>query len=180
MKATSAFLIGYCCVAPTLAAQVPSPGPFAGPNPWPEIRKQRIRELLPDAMRRAGVDAWLVIARENANDPLADHVGGENAGRPAAIMFFRTSTGVLALALSPQTEATALRETGVHDVVIPYERSDTSALWNLITEQLRTRNPQTIAVNSSAMYVADGLSYTQRTRLEQAIGTELSRRLVSS
>jgi hypothetical protein len=41
--------------------------PFAGPSPWPEIRKERIRTLLPAAMRRAGVDAWLVVCRENDN-----------------------------------------------------------------------------------------------------------------
>lgn len=176
--AAAMFLV-YGCTADALVAQLTTL-PFGDRDPWPEIRKQRIRQLLPDAMRRAGADAWLIIARENANDPLADHVGGENAGRPAAILFFRTDTGVFAVALSPQTEATALRETGVHDLVVPYERSDTSALWNLITEHLRKHNPKTIAVNSSAMYVADGLSYTQRRRLEQAIGSELSGRLVSS
>ena len=52
-----------------------------GPSPWPEIRKQRIAMLLPRAMEAAGVDAWLTLCRENNNDPLADHIGGENAGR---------------------------------------------------------------------------------------------------
>ena len=48
-------------------------------SPWPQIRKARIERLLPQAMQLAGVDAWVVICRENANDPLAMHVGGENA-----------------------------------------------------------------------------------------------------
>ena len=65
------------------------PKPFdAQDSPWPEIRKARIQKLLPQAMLLAGVDAWVVICRENNNDPLAVHVGGENAGGTAAFMFF--------------------------------------------------------------------------------------------
>ena len=45
-----------------------------GPSPWPEIRKERISSLLPNAMKASNVDAWLVICRENDNDPMADHM----------------------------------------------------------------------------------------------------------
>lgn len=43
------------------------------------------RRLLPTAMARANVDAWVVLCREDANEPLAAHVGGENAGAPIAL-----------------------------------------------------------------------------------------------
>ena len=46
--------------------------------------------------------------------------------------------------------------------------------------ELRTRNPSSIAINSSTRNIADGLSYTQRLALEDALGPELSNRLVSS
>ena len=59
-----------------------------GENPWPEIRKQRISELLPAAMEASDLDAWLVICRENDNDPMADHIGGENAGGTAVFLFY--------------------------------------------------------------------------------------------
>ena len=36
------------------------------PDLWPSIRQERIQTLLGPAMARAGVDAWLVLARENA------------------------------------------------------------------------------------------------------------------
>jgi len=52
----------------------------AASNPWPAIRKARIEKLLPQAVQRSGVDAWLVVCRENHNDPLAIMVGGENTG----------------------------------------------------------------------------------------------------
>ncbi|MBA2564101.1 MAG: aminopeptidase P family protein, partial [Gemmatimonadetes bacterium] len=82
-------------------------------NPWPEIRRRRIRELLPAAMERAGVDAWLLVLRENDNDPLAIHVGGENAGGTAVFLFVRSPAGLWSIAVSPAGEATALRDVGV-------------------------------------------------------------------
>lgn len=69
-----------------------------GPNPWPEIRKERISTLLPQAMEAAEVDAWLVICRENDNDPMADHIGGENAGGTAVFMFYFDEDGFHSLA----------------------------------------------------------------------------------
>ncbi len=149
-------------------------------DPWPQIREQRIARLLPSAMQQASVDAWLVLVRENNNDPLAAHVGGENAGGLAAILFFLDGARVQSVAISPAGEATALRDVGVHDTVISIERSGGPDLWQLLTQQLRARNPQKIAVNSSQLAAADGLSHTLRVRLEQALGAEWTGRLVSS
>jgi Xaa-Pro aminopeptidase len=152
--------------------------PFSGPSPWPEIRKERIRTLLPAAIRRAGVDAWLVVCRENDNDPLAAHVGGENAGAPAAFLFTLSDGGVKAVALSPAGEATALKDMALHDEVVVLERG--GSFWEEIAKRVRATDPKKIAVNSSPMTVADGLSHTQRVALEKALGPELAGRLVPS
>lgn len=159
--------------SPSLRAEFPD-----GPSPWPGVRKARIRTLLPGAMERAGVDAWIVICRENSNDPLAAHVGGENAGAPAAILFLREAGKLAAVALSPEGEATALKDVGLHDAVEVLERG--GDLWEAVARRLRRANPRKIAINSSGMTVADGLSATQRRNLEQALGPELSGRLVPS
>ncbi|MDZ7344571.1 MAG: aminopeptidase P family protein [candidate division KSB1 bacterium] len=152
--------------------------PAAGPNPWPAIRQARIQKLLPQAMQRAGVEAWVVICRENNNDPLAVHVGGENAGGSAAVVFFLKNGQVTSLAISPVGEATALKDVGLHDRVVVLERG--ANLWESLAQQLREANPNKIAINSSNLAVADGLSHTQRANLEKTIGPELSKRLVSS
>lgn len=150
--------------------------PFAGPSPWPEIRKERVRRLLPAAMKRADVDAWLVVCRENDNDPLAAHVGGENAGAPAAFLFFRTQDAVRAVALSPSGEATALADMKLHDEVAVLERG--ASVWDAAAARLREANPRKIAINSSPLTVADGLSHTQRAALEKALGPDLAGRLI--
>jgi len=152
--------------------------PFSGSSPWPAIRRERVARLLPDAMRRAGVDAWVVVCRENDNDPLAAHVGGENAGGAAAFLFFLGGSGVRVVALSPAGEATALKDMGLHDEVVVLERG--GSFWDEIAKRVRAADPKKIAVNSSAMTVADGLSHTQRGQLEKALGPDFAARLVPS
>ncbi len=147
-------------------------------NPWSKLRKERIQKLLPEAMRLTGVSAWIVICRENNNDPLAMHVGGENAGRPAAFMFFLKNENVHSVAISPRGEAKALKETGMHDEVITIERH--ASLWKAVAETITKEDPESIAINSSEYNIADGLSFTQRIALEEALGKEFSGRLVSS
>ena len=148
----------------------------AGENPWPRIRKERIQNLLPAAMERAGVDAWIVICRENDNDPLAAHVGGENAGGSAAFLFFRKGGGVSSVAISPAGEATALKDVGLHGRVVVRGRDQT--LWDAVASEVRSAAPKKIAVNSGGDSVADGLSWSQRTSLEKALGPEWTARLV--
>jgi Xaa-Pro dipeptidase len=141
---------------------------------WPRIRKERVKTLLPRAMNAADVDAWVVIVRENDNDPLAMHVGGENAGGTAALLFFRDGRS---LALSPAGEATALADVALHDEVRSIDRA--ADVYALAVEELRKANPKRIAINSSSRAAADGLSFTQRQALEKALG-DLASRLVSS
>ncbi|MEE8148146.1 MAG: hypothetical protein V3T24_11115, partial [Longimicrobiales bacterium] len=149
-----------------------------GDNPWPRIRKERIRELLPSAMKRVGVDAWLVVCRENANDPLALHVGGENAGRTAAFLFLFKEGAVRSVAFSPVGEATALKDVGLHDEVVVLERGQDAIA--AAARRLRTLVPSTVVVNSSSTAAADGLSYTQHVALVKALGPDLTDRLFSS
>lgn len=150
-----------------------------GESPWPEIRKERINTLLPQAIEAANVDVWLVICRENNNDPIADHIGGENAGGTAAFLFYRDSEGFHSKVFSPSGEATALADLGIHDEVIPVDRGK-SAISEAV-DFIKEKDFRNIAVNSSTgNSQADGLSYTQRVDLENKLGATLSDRLVSS
>ena len=80
-------LLSWACTpSPTTesAQEKIDPITYWGENPWPEIRKKRINQLLPEALKNADVASWLVVCRENYNDPIATHVGGENASGTAA------------------------------------------------------------------------------------------------
>ncbi|MEW6506215.1 MAG: M24 family metallopeptidase [Bacteroidota bacterium] len=147
-------------------------------NPWPKIRKERIETLLPSAMKEAEIDSWLNICRENDNDPLAIHFGGENAGGTAAFLFFLQGDKVYSAAVSPSGEARALKDVGLHNEVIEIERG--YSVWIEVKKLIEKFNPVKIGINSSQRNLSDGLSYTQRIEMEKELGAEISARFVSS
>ncbi|NND11818.1 MAG: aminopeptidase P family protein [Flavobacteriaceae bacterium] len=147
---------------------------YWGENPWPEIRTKRINTLLPAALEEANVDCWLVICRENNNDPIADHIGGENAGGTAAFLFYNNDNGFHSLVFSPSGEATALDELDIHDKVVSVERGKSAV--SQAVDFLMEKDFSRIAVNSSqSNSMADGLSYTQRSELEALMGDRKNR-----
>lgn len=143
------------CTPATSPSEV---SPFTG-DPWPEIRAKRITTLLPVAMDKVDVDAWMVICRENNNDPMAVHVGCENAGGTAAFMFFRSDDGVHSVAVSPSGEATALAEKAIMDEVVEIERG--VRVWGDVQGQFERFGSERIAINTGQSAIADGLSHTQ-------------------
>jgi len=155
-----------------------NPLKYWGENPWPEIRKKRIAQLLPEALKNAGVDAWLVICRENYNDPIATHVGGENASGTAAFLFYTDQMGFHSLVFSPEGEATALDDLDIHEKVERVPRGE-SAVAKAV-EFIKANGFSKIAINSSeSNEMADGLTHSQYLDLANLMGTDVGR-LISS
>lgn len=153
--------------------------PFDGPNPWPDIRKERIATLLPAAMERAGVDAWAVLCRSNNNDPLARHVGCENAVAPAVFFFELRDVSVYSIAFSPPGEAIALQELALQDtvIVVDYNIGALAMAAGYINENINGK----IALNySERNEFADGLSHTQFARFTGMLTEDVRSRVVSS
>jgi len=147
-------------------------------NPWPEIRKKRINQLLPEAMKNAGVDVWLVVCRENYNDPIATHVGGENASGTAAFLFFNDETGFHSLVFSPDGEATALDELDIHEKVERVPRGESSL--EKAVGFIKEKGFKNVAVNTSTSNeMADGMTHSQYQELSSLMGTDASK-LISS
>jgi Xaa-Pro dipeptidase len=187
MNRNSAFiavtlLIFQSCTSPinTKVKEVSkvNPSELWSKNPWPEIRKERIAKLLPEAMNASGVACWISICRENNNDPIASHIGGENASGSAIILFYLDQEGFHSLVFSPDGEATALDELDIHDTVVRVERGvstlDQAAAF------IKEKNFKNIAINTSTSNaLADGLTHSQHSELEKALGTESSKLLSS-
>ncbi|MDC3319712.1 M24 family metallopeptidase [Flavobacteriaceae bacterium] len=170
------FLIG--CTTKQKQLKEIDPSTYWGKNPWPEIRKKRINKLLPKALLEAKVDCWLVLCRENNNDPLADHIGGENTGGSAVFLFYNDDRGFHSKVFSPIGESTALDELNIHDEVVSVPRGISTI--DLAINFIKNKNFETIAINSSTSNsIADGLSYTQRKEIENLLGKD-SKKLISS
>ena len=160
----------------SLANEVPSASQvneyldyFKTTSPWPEVRKQRVEKLLPQAMAKAEQDLWLVVCRENDNDPLAKHVGCENAGGTAVILFAKQGESVSSTIFSPVSESTALKELKTFDKVIDVDKGD-SAIKHTAKYLSTSLKPSSIAVNSfTDNPQADGLSHTQYLELSKAL-----------
>ncbi len=152
---------------------------FSDPSPWPEIRKKRIATLLPSALKASKIDAWLVICRENNNDPLASHVGCENAGQTAVFLFFHHKQKFHSMAFSPAGEATALNDVNLLNEVVAVDRN--ASAIQIAADFIRDKNFSNIAINMSSKNAqADGISFTQYQQLTKALGETLSQRLTSS
>ena len=170
------FLIG--CNTKQKQLKEIDPSTYWGKNPWPEIRKKRINKLLPNALQEAKVDCWLVLCRENNNDPLADHIGGENAGGNAVFLFYNDNLGFHSKVFSPIGESTALDVLNINDEVVSVPRGISTI--DLAINFVKNKNFETIAINSSTSNsIADGLSYTQRKQIENLLGKD-SKKLISS
>ena len=72
------------------------------------------------------------------------------------------------------TESTALAEVTLLDSVRAFERGQNA--YALVAEEIAARGPERVGINSGPRSVADGLSWTQRTALEEALGPELTGR----
>lgn len=156
---------------------VPTVNLFSGENPWFQIRKERISDLLPRAMEKADVDVWMVLCRENNNDPIAFHIGGENASRPAMFVFSRKPI-FTSIVFSPPGEASALIDLGIHDSVVVLGRGESAV--DRAAQYVSEIDPASIALNTSQMNaLADGLSYSQYMRIQKSLG-KLHRKTVSS
>lgn len=171
-----ALILISCSQAPTEQSDAM---PFSVTNPWAEIRKERIETLLPDAMERAGVDAWAVLCRSNNNDPLARHVGCENAVAPAVYYFELTDDGVRSVVFTPPGEATALQELGLHDTIEVVDRSEDPLV--VAAEYINRSVRGSLALNySDTNELADGISFSQYTRLTNMLIQPVVNRIVSS
>lgn len=182
----------------SLALPAPTPlqdGAFAqgyqveGPQavlPWRErapvvnrMLRERLDQLLPRLMREAGIDMWLVINREYAEDPVYLTLVPEPvfaARRTTILVFFDRGPeqGVERLTVSRyglgEFYASAWPEGGSDD-----------AQWARLAEVVRERDPRRIGIDTSRHWAfGDGLSSGLHARLVEALGEELAPRLTSA
>ncbi|KAI0153110.1 putative lipoprotein [Xylariaceae sp. FL1272] len=127
-------------------------------NSWTEER----RRLVPDLMRKYGVDAWLMSQREYAEDTVFW------ALKDATQFSARRRTTYLYLA-SPANGA-------------PHSYSwidDTPAVWGELRDVLAEQQPGSIAVNTHGeIAFASGLHAGELEMISAALGEEWSKRLV--
>lgn len=139
--------------------------------------KDRLDNLLPALMRETGIDMWLVINREYAEDPVYLTLVPEPvfaARRTTMLVFFdRGAKGVERLTVSRYPMR------GYYDAA--WEGGDLDAQWQRLGEVIRERNPKKIGVNVSRTWAfGDGLTHGMHERLMAVLDPALRARVVSA
>lgn len=127
--------------------------------------QQRLDTVLPGLLDRAGVDTWIVVAREYHEDPvLRALLPGSwlSARRRTILVFHRVPAGVQCLAVAPYPVGTAYEP-----VWNPREEPQ----WAALHRTVAARDPRRIGVNVSATFaLADGMSSTEHRLTLAALG----------
>ncbi|MFD2092088.1 M24 family metallopeptidase [Blastococcus deserti] len=141
---------------------------------------QRLLDVLPGLMDRAGVDLWLVIGREYNEDPvLATLLPATwlSARRRTILVLHRSDDGVTAAAVSRYPVGQFLAAWSPDDAPgVPAERSQ----WAAVRRIVEQADPARIGIDVSGTFgLADGLSHTDHRLVTEALGA-YAHRLVSA
>ena len=143
-----------------------------------QILEDRLETVVPEVMRAAGIDAWVLIAREYNEDPIVKTMLPAtwlNARRRTVLMFIDQGPelGVARMAVARYPVGKLFP--GVWN---PEQQPDQ---YGRIAQILDEANPARIALNYSDVYaLADGLTYSEQRDFLQALPIRLRDRVVSS
>ena len=144
------------------------------------LMEDRLKNLLPALMDETGLDMWLVINREYAEDPIYFTLVPQPtfaARRTTILVFHRTE----------KAGAQTLEKLTVNRYPLggPYEAAwqggDLEEQWAALAALITARDPARIGINVSTHWpVADGLTAGLRDRLIAALPDGYADRLVSA
>lgn len=146
-----------------------------------EIRRDKFELILPDLMKKLGIDMWIHISRRGANDPL-----GVDFGFSHGVMIVSEKDGVLEKALFGHAFANisdpdfftymskGYSEEKLYELDVLGEKKE-------ISEYIVARKPKVIAANfSEEMSMLDSMSSNDMRKLKNILGETYSKRLISS
>ncbi|MGE0041344.1 MAG: M24 family metallopeptidase, partial [Vicinamibacterales bacterium] len=136
-----------------------------------QIRLDKFEQVLPLAMRNAGIDMWIVAVKENHTDPLWNDLGrGYVSGTGFYVFTDRGGARIERAALGP--EGYLLEDSGAYDIFEPAAN---------LAAFVKARDPKRIGVNmSDELGPADGLTFTMHAHLAGVLGEPYASRMVSA
>lgn len=141
---------------------------------WTE---QKLDQLVPELMRREGIDMWILVAREYNEDPVLLTMlpaTWQSSRRTTILVFFDPGNGA-------QVERFAVARYNIGFFQTQWFPEREPDQWKRLGQLIEERDPQKIGVNISEHFAtADGISYTDFQNLRSSITTDLQERIVSA
>ena len=137
---------------------------------------QRLLDVLPGLMDRAGIDLWVVVGREYNEDPVLPTLLPAtwlSARRRTILLFHRSDDGVTAAAVARYPVGQFLPAWEADEQ--PGQSAEESQ-WAAVRRFVDQAAPRTIGVDVSGVFAhADGLSHTEHGLLLAALGPHADR-----
>jgi hypothetical protein len=134
--------------------------------------KDRLENLLPALMRETGIDMWVVINREYAEDPVYLTLVPEPA-------FAARRTTMLVFFGDERLTVSRYPLRGYYEAA--WEGGEIDEQWKRLASIIRERNPKRIGINVSRDWAfADGLSHALHERFIESLDPALRGRVVSA
>lgn len=143
-----------------------------------EILEDRFNNLLPQLMRREGIDMWIIISREYNEDPVMKTMLPSTwlSARRRTIMVFYDAGGdkpLEKLAIARYDVGNLLK--GEWDINVQPNQ------WLALSKVIDDRNPKKIALNFSKDYGhSDGLTFTEHKEFMTALSEKQKAKIVSA
>lgn len=141
-----------------------------------ENLRGRLTEVLPSAMREAGIDMWIVLCQEDDLDPVFQTMIPMDTWCPILQMLVFVDKG------AEGVEGINIGGTDTADLYArPYTGQLPEKQWPLLTELVRERDPKRIGINiGSIEWAAGGLTHNLHNQLLAALPEGYTERLVSA
>ena len=141
-----------------------------------DMLDDRFTNLLPQLMRRNGLDMWVIISREYNEDPVLKTMLPStwlSARRRTIIVFFDTGKELEKLAIARYDVGKLLK--GAWDIDVRPNQ------WEALAKIIEDRKPKKIGLNYSVTYAhADGLSATEQKEFLEKLPAAYRSRVVSA
>ncbi|WP_420379636.1 M24 family metallopeptidase [Gilvibacter sp.] len=143
-----------------------------------EILADRFNNLLPELMDKAGIDMWILIAREYNEDPVMRTMLPAkwlNARRRTMLVFYRDA------AQGTIDKLAVARYNVGENIKSAWNKEEEPDQWKALVRLIKERNPKKIGINTSDYFgIADGLVKTDYEALIEALPPEEEAKLVSA
>lgn len=137
---------------------------------------KRFDTLLPELMRREGIDLWVIVSREYNDDPVFRSMAPlttYSSRRRTILAFYDPGAG------KPVERVSIGRFD--YDGLFTVVKTHNDRQWEGLRQFIEERDPKVIGINTSdAWNHADGLTANDRARLVAALGAKYASRLRSA